>query len=489
MTRDEVRAVYDAGPEAVIALVERLLGLIAEQQAAITQLTARVKQLEDQLATRSHNSSKPPSSDGLAKKTKSQRQKSGKKPGGQAGHRGQTLRMVADAHHTVCHAPEACPCCGASLAEVALTDVERRQVFDLPPAVMEVTEHQVGTKQCPQCGCATRGAFPAWVTQPVQYGPHLLGLLVYLVVFQLLPWKRTREMVADLYGVWIGGGTLQAALSRCFIGLADTAQRIKEAMREAKVVGFDETGVRIDGKLHWWHTASTKELTAYHVHAKRGRVGMDAGGILPGFGGRAVHDAWGPYLGYGCAHSLCNAHLLRELTYLWEREQQEWAAELIEWLGLAYAQVEGARAAGIGALDAVTLAAFEEEYQRILALGWAANPAPAALAEEAGAGPKRGRGAQSKARNLLSRLARYEGETCAFLYDLEVPFDNNQAERDLRMLKVQQKISGGFRSAEGARCFARIRGYLATLRKQGEPMLAAIANVFQGHPTIPSLSA
>src|SRR5438128_411818 len=336
MTRAQIQAVYDAGPEAVIALVETLLAtvarqqvLIEQQQTAIAALTARVKQLEDQLATRSHNSSKPPSSDGLTQKTKSRREKSGKKPGGQAGHPGQTLRMVADPHHIVSHAPQACPCCGASLEGVEATDVERRQVFDLPPSVIEVTEHQVGTKQCPQCGCAGRGAFPAWVTQPVQYGPHLLGLLVYLVVFQLLPWKRTRELIADLYGAWIGGGTLSAALSRCFTGLAATAERIREAVRQAKVVGFDETGMRIDGKLHWWHTASTKELTHYHVHAKRGREGIDAGGILPGFGGRAVHDAWGPYLRYECAHSLCNAHHLRELTYLWEREQQEWAAEMI----------------------------------------------------------------------------------------------------------------------------------------------------------------
>lgn len=481
MTRAEFQAVYDAGPEAAFALFERM-------QAAIVALSARVKQLEDQLATKSHNSSKPPSSDPLGKKTKSRREKSGKKPGGQPGHRGQTLRMVADPQHTVRHFPEQCPGCGASLEAVAVTDVERRQVFDLPPAVMEVTEHQVGTKACPQCGCAARGAFPAWVTQPVQYGPRLLGLLVYLVVFQMLPWKRTREMIADLYGVWIGGGTLQAAVKRCFTGLAETALAIQEAIRQAKVVGFDETGVRIDGKLHWWHTASTPELTHYHVHGKRGQQGIEAGGILPGFAGRALHDAWSPYFRYECEHALCNAHHLRELTYLWEREGQEWAAELIDVLVLAQRQVEGARAAGLRELDAVTLAAFEEEYERLLEVGWEANPAPAEPTEEPPAS-RRGRQAQSKARNLLGRLERYEGETLAFLYDLAVPFDNNQAERDLRMLKVQQKISGGFRSEEGAHSFGRIRGYLATLRKQAQPMLAALESVFLGHPVVPSLSA
>lgn len=488
MTRDESQAVYDAGPEAVITLVERLLGLIAEQQAAITQLTARVQHLENQLATRSHNSSKPPSSDGFAKQTKSRREKSGKKPGGQPGHPGRTLEMVAHPDHTICHFPEQCPCCGEALADVAATEVERRQVFDLPPVVVEVTEHQVGTKQCPHCGGAARGTFPAGVTQSVQYGPRLLSLLVYLVVFQLLPWQRTRELIADLCGVEIGGGTVAPAVERCFHGLAETAARIRAALRQARVVGFDETGVRINGKLSWWHTASTPELTQYHVHPKRGREGIDAGEILPGFGGRAIHDAWSPYAAYPCEHGLCNAHHLRELTYLGEREGQPWAAALIELLVLAHRRVEAARAAGARELDPVTRHTIEAEYRRLVAVGWEANPA-AAEAAGADARPKRGRKAQSKARNLLRRLERDQRETLAFIYDFDVPFDNNQAERDLRMMKVQQKISGGFRRTEGAHYFGRIRGYLATMRKQAQPMLAAIESVFLGHPVVPSLSA
>lgn len=492
MTRTEIEAVYDAGPAAVLALVETLLAtmvrqqvLIEQQQAALTQLTARVVQLENQLATNSHNSSKPPASDGLGKKTKSRREKSGKKPGGQPGHPGQTLRMVPDPQHRVRHGPAGCPGCGEPLADVPATHVEARQVFDVVLSPLEVTEHQVETKQCPRCGCAARGAFPAGVTQPVQYGPRLLSLLVYLVVFQLIPLKRTQELIADLFGAGIGGGTLRAAVERCFAGLADTAERIQEALRQAKCVGFDETGVRIDGKLHWWHTAATPELTHYRVHPKRGREGIEAGGILPAFGGRAVHDAWSSYFAYGCDHALCNAHHLRELTYLVEREQQEWAQAMIDLLVRTYRQVEGARAAGARALDALTLAGIEAEYRRIVAAGEQANP-PAAASPAA---PKKGRPAQSKARNLLVRLRRYERETLAFVHDFAVPFDNNQAERDLRMMKVQQKISGGFRSAEGAHCFGRIRGYLVTMRKQGQPMLVAIQNVFRGHPVVPSLSA
>jgi transposase len=482
MSRDEFQALYDTGPEAVFALLQHM-------EATVAALTARVKHLEDQLATNSRNSSKPPSSDGFHKKTRSRRQRSGKKPGGQPGHPGQTLQMVAHPDHTVAHFPQRCPCCDASLAEVPATEVETRQVFEVPLSPVEVTEHQVGTKRCPRCGWASRGEFPAWVTQPVQYGPRLLSLLVYLVVFQMLPWKRTRELIADLFGLQIGGGTLATAVERCFSGLAATAERIQEALRAAKCVGFDETGVRIDGKLHWWHTASTKELTSYHVHAKRGREGSNAGGILPGFAGRAVHDAWSPYWRYECDHALCNAHHLRELMYLWEREGQEWATALIDLLVGAHRHVEAARAAGARELDAATLAAIEAQYRRLVRLGFERNPA--ATEPEGGThpGPKRGRPAQSKARNLLGRLERYERETLAFVYDFEVPFDNNQAERDLRMMKVQQKISGGFRSEEGAHSFGRIRGYLATMRKQAQPMLTAIENVFLGHPVVPSLSA
>ena len=480
MTPDEIRVVYEAGPEAVIALIEQM-------QATIVALATRVKQLEDQLATRSHNSSKPPSSDGFAHKTKSRREKSGRPPGGQPGHPGQTLRMVPDPQHTVTHFPGRCPCCDQDLADVPATDLEARQVFDVPLAPVEVTEHQVGTKTCPRCGSAARGTFPAWVTQPVQYGPRLLALLVYLVVFQMLPWKRTRELIADLFGVWVGGGTLATAVERCFTGLAATAARIQAALREAPCVGFDETGVRIDGKLHWWHTASTPTLTHYHVHAKRGQAGIEAGGILPEFRGQAVHDAWSPYFGYACAHALCNAHHLRELAYLVEREAQAWAAELIALLGAAHAQVKAARAAGATALDAATQETLRAEYRRIVAAGWAANPPAAPPAP--GDGPRRGRAAQSKARNLLARLERYERETLAFIADFRVPFDNNESERDLRMMKVQQKISGGFRSEEGAHCFGRIRGYLMTMRKQAQPMLTALEHVFHGHPTVPSLSA
>jgi transposase len=487
MTRAEIQAVYDAGPEAVIALVEQLLGLIAEQQVAIRHLSTRVKQLEDQLATRSQNSSKPPSSDGFAHKTHSRRQKSGRKPGGQPGHAGQTLRMVASPDHTLVHAPTQCQQCGASLADVPTTVAERRQVFDLPPQQIEVTEHQVAACVCPACGQENRGSFPAGVTQPVQYGPHLLSFVVYLLVYQLVPYERVRELVQDLWGATLSVGTVFRAVWRCFAALATTEAQIQAGLRRAGCVRFDETGVRIGGKRYWWHVASTPALTHYGVHRHRGREGIDASGILPEFGGRAVHDAWSPYFSYACAHALCNAHHLRELTFVVEREGQAWAAELIALLLGAHAQVRAARDAGESALPAATMAQIEAQYRELIAAGLAANPKVSVPAGEAGR--QRGRPAQSKARNLVERLQRYERETLAFVYDFAVPFDNNLAERDLRMLKVQQKVSGGFRSEAGAVAFGRIRGYLSTLRKQAQPLLAAVASVFHGHPIVPSLPA
>jgi transposase len=488
MTRAENQAIYATGPEAVISLVERLLAIIAEQQVVITQLTARVQRLEEQLARNSQNSSQPPASDGFARKTKSRREKSGKKPGGQPGREGQTLRAVAQPDVTVSHLPERCAGCDACLLGVVPTDLQRRQVFDLPPLAILVTEHLAGTKPCPACGRLNRGEFPAGVTQPVQYGPQLLSLLVYLLVYQLLPYARVRELVQDLFGAALAGGTLFSALGRCYQGLADTEAQIQAAIREAHCAQFDETGVRISGKLWWWHTASTPTLTHYTVHRKRGREGSDAGGVLPEFGGIAVHDAWSPYFQYGCAHALCNAHHLRELQAAVEREGQPWARELIALLVAAHRQVEAARVAGASALAAGATEAIVGDYRRWVAAGLEANP-PAPPASAAGGGPKKGRRAQSRTRNLLLRLERYERETLAFLFDFEVPFDNNLAERDLRMLKVQQKVSGCFRSEGGALWFGRIRGYLSTMRKQAQPMLAAIESVFQGRPLLPQLSA
>ena len=282
-------------------------------------------------------------------------------------------------------------------------------------------------------------------------------------------------------------GTLQRASESCSVGLASTEVAINAAIGTAKQAGFDETGLRIGGKLHWLHVASTPQWTHDAPHAKRGQAATDAIGILPRFEGRAMHDGWRSYFGYGCPHALCNAHQLRELTFLEEQHNQAWAGKMKGLLVRIYQRVLAVRAEGGQALASQEVEEFKQEYEAILLEGQAAQP-KAKEGEGSEKGKKGRRKKQSAAQNMLSRLGRYREETLAFMEDFGVPFDNNQAERDLRMMKVQQKISGGFRSAEGAHSFGRIRGYLATMRKQGQAMLEAIVNVFEGHPVVPSLS-
>jgi transposase len=482
LDREEIRAVYAAGPEAVIALVEGLL----TQLSRVGELEARLKELEDRLSRDSHNSSQPPSSDpaftkGMkGKPAQSLRQKSGKPPGGQRGHRGETLRLREDPHQVVIHSPSDCAHCGGALSGGETVATERRQVWEVPPMSVEVTEHRAEHRRCPGCGGVTSGVFPAGVTRPVQYGERLRGVAVYLQAYHLLPFARTSELLGDLFGVPLSEGTLFRALHAASERLETTEGAIKAALRAAAVVHFDETGLRVEGKLAWLHSAGTETLVHYAVHPKRGQAATKEIGVLPGFGGRAVHDGWSSYFAYGCAHALCNAHHLRELTFLHERHGQAWAEELKALLREMKQAVEAARSQGRTALEAGTIQALGSRYDRLLEAGEGANPPPPPSGE--GGEKKRGRKRQTKARNLLDRLRRYRAETLAFLHDFAVPFDNNLAERDLRMMKVRQKISGGFRAKAGADAFCRIRTYLTSARKQGHNVFAALVAVFQGHP-------
>ena len=458
LTRDEILAVYAAGPEAVVALVEQL-------QTQLLALTERVAALEARLAKDSHNSHQPPASDGLARKTRSLRQKSGKKPGGQPGHPGSTLRWSEHPDRIVTHAPERCGQCGTPLA----ADNESG------------CEHRVLQRRCPCCQATTPAAFPPHVSHPVQYGPGIKALAVYLNQYQLLPWERASELLADLFGHAPGEGSLATFLATCFTRLEPVEAAIREAIRAAPVAQMDETGVRIAGKTRWLHSVGTARLALYAWHPKRGREGIEAVGVLPEFAGTRVHDAWAPYLSYGGAYALCNAHLLRELTFLAEQTQQEWARELIGLLLEMKAGVAQAQAAGATALPAAERQAFIARYAALLAAGLEENPAPAATG-------KRGRPKQSPAKNLLDRLETHREAILAFLHDFAVPFDNNLAERDLRMVKVQQKISGGFRTPRGASQFCRIRGFIVTLRKGGDHVLSALQSVFTDSPCLPALS-
>ena len=484
LSRDEILAIYAAGPEAVVQLVEALLATQVELRQQIATLTTRVTELEARLNRDSHNSHKPPSSDGLGKKPPrphSLRKRSGKKSGGQTGHPGVTLALVDDPTDCQVWAPLVCRACGASLATADSVVRERRQVIDLPLPKLEIVEHQVLHKACPQCQAVTAGTFPPEVPQLVQYGPSVKAAAVYLQIGQFLSYERTIETLRDLFGVAPSEGTLTTAQAIAYTRLEPVEVAVVAALREQAVLTVDETGVRVTPALHWIHVAGTDTLTYYAHHTKRCLVAVKAIGVLIGFTGRRVHDAMAAYLKLPGLYALCNAHLLRELTALVEDMGQAWAASLIRLLVHMKDAVAAARAVGQTELPMRQRAGYEAAYTRLIQLGEQANPPPPT--------GRRGRPKQTPARNLLDRLIAHRGAILAFLYDFDVPFDNNRAERDLRMIKVKLKVSRCFRSPAGAAYFCRIRGYISTLRKQDCSIFEGLVSVFAGQPYMPQLDA
>lgn len=484
MKRDEILTIYAAGPEAVVSLVEQLLATQAELRQQVQLLTARVQELEARLNKDSHNSHKPPSSDGPAQlpRRRSRRQRSGKASGGQAGHPGTTLVQVEQPDTIVPHGATACEQCGARLDTAPVVARERRQVMDLPPVRPEVTEHQMLHQRCPQCQSITRGQFPMEVAQPMQYGPGVKALAVYLQEYQHIPFERTQEFFRDVFHLPLSEGTLASARETCAAQLEGVETAIHQALIQAPVANFDETGLRIEGQTHWLHVAGTPDLTYYAVHPKRGQIAMKAIGLLPAFRGTAVHDALGAYFQYDCQHGLCNAHLLRDLTAVSETTRQRWPPCLAELLLKIKTAVQRARDRGQTQLMPRRCNDFTQQYQHLVAQGLRSNPPPKRTG-------LRGRPRQGPIRSLLLRLKNHPAAVLAFMHDFRVPFDNNLAERDLRMAKVRQKIAGGFRSWRGAESFCRIRGYISTMRKQGHNTLEALSSVFAGHPCMPRLTA
>ena len=444
-------------------------------------LSERISELEAQLAKDSHNSHLPPSSDRFHRQPKSLRKRSGKQPGGQAGHAGNTLKLSESPDLVIVHAVEACQHCQHDLHEVASLVVERRQVIDLPPQRVVVVEHQAQQKCCPACQQISAAAFPEDVRAPVQYGAALGAVGVYLVQQQLVPYERACEVIEDLLGPSMSVGTLQGLVERCAKQLAPVEHQIKAALCQADVLHQDETGLYVAGHRHWLHVSATEQLTHYAVHPKRGKEALDAIGILTDFAGVSVHDGWRSYWQFLCQHALCNVHHLRELTFLYEERLQAWAGEMKELLLDIKAAVEHVRAEGRSSLHPLEVADWKAQYAALLAEGYRANPPDPP--PDAG---KRGRRKQSAARNLLDRLSTHQEAVLLFLDNFAVPFDNSLAERDIRMVKVQQKISGCFRSSAGAMAFCRIRGYLSTLRKQGLAVLTALEQALVGHPVLPA---
>lgn len=488
MDRKHIISIYNSGPDAVIGLVENLLSIIQSQAAQIQELTKnidilkeRIKLLEDQIAKDSHNSSKPPSSDKLRKKTiRSLRKCSNRTAGGQNGHKGSTLQMVDTPDRIVTHSVYQCQHCSCSLQGSEVIGYERRQEFDIPPLKIEVTEHRAEIKNCHYCGQRNKAVFPQEIQNTVQYGSRLKSLSVYLMQYQLLPYERTSEFVHDIFNHSLSQGTLYNTNKRCYEALETVEQEIKRHLKESPVVNFDETGLYCKGKRNWLHVSSTPEATYYIHHQRRGKEAMDEMNILPQFKGTAVHDYWKPYFKYSCKHALCNAHHLRELTFVHEQYNEQWAKKMIELLLKIKGTVQQTKPHA-DCLDKKTVKKFESKYNRITKEGLNVN----SPSESEGQPNKRGRKKQSKSKNLLDRLKTSRKEALAFMYNFQVPFDNNLAERDIRMTKVQQKISGCFRSENGAKFFCRIRGYISTIRKHNINVLDAIQSAITCNPFVP----
>jgi len=466
-TREELLPLVRANPEAFVDLFLAL-------QEQVARLEQRVKDLEAQLARNSSNSGKPPSSDGLSKPSpKSLRESSGRKPGGQPGHPGRTLQRVKTPDHIEVHRLENCPQCGGRVGQEPALNYESRQVFELPPRLLEVTEHRAEIKCCPQCGEEVRADFPAGVSAPAQYGPRFESLMVYMNNQQYLPYDRLAQFCEDIFDQPLSAGTVAAANERAYQELEPFDQAVTAQVPQAPVVHLDESGLRVAGTLHWLHVASTAQLTFYGVHPKRGTEAMDALGIVGACRQWVVHDHWKAYFSYeNCLHALCDEHILRELKFLWEEQKEVWARQLSELLLEFYRRKQKQ-----GQFSERKFKKALKKYRAVVRRGRYRHPRRAS---------GQGRCAQSKSANLLDRLEDFDWNILAFLWDGRVPFTNNQAEQDIRMIKVRQKISGCFRTLKGAQVFCRIRGYLSTCRKQGRNLWDAIQMAVIGQPFIPS---
>jgi transposase len=483
--------VFDALPESIRSYIRYLEATIQKQQIRIQQLETRVHELEARLSKNSSNSSKPPGSDGLKKKPKSQREQSGKKPGGQQGHVGKGLAQVAAPDVVVTHSPTSCHGCGSGLDAVTGSCAEKRQVFDIPQPKVEVTEHWVEEKKCPCCGVMNRATFPENIKGPVQYGERVQALTAYFAHQHFIPVDRLCQIFEDIFGIALSPGTCANVDEKLFHKLESFETSLKIHLLAARVLHFDETGMRCEKKLQWVHVASSQLATLYTIHSKRGQEAMDAADILPRFKGVAVHDHWFPYFTYEqVSHGLCNAHHLRELTFIHEQEKEGWAKQMKDLLIFANREVEKCREQGF--LSGETLLQIEKSYTQLITEGLEYHSCLTPLPTG-----KRGRQKQRDGKNLLDRLKEKRDCVLRFMYDFSVPFTNNQGEQDIRMVKLKQKISGCFRKLRGGQIFCRIRSYISTARKQGWNIWDALADAIRGAPwlleieqvTAPQMSA
>lgn len=446
--------------------IDELQALIRALLAENARLQARVAELEAHMKQDSHNSHQPPSTDGYRKRPALSKP-AGRKRGGQPAHHGNTLRRVEHPDRTIACRPLRCVC-GASFDEVSGSVLERRQVFDLPEPTLEVTEYQRLRCQCPRCGHMQDGVFPDHVQAPTQYGDGVRAFATLLNTPYKLPFRKIRRLFADLFGYAINESTLVTANTQCYTALAPSERAIKAQLLASSVCHFDETGLRVEGTLQWQHVASNSQATYLFVHPKRGQQALNSeASLLPTYQGWAIHDCWRSYFTYTtCRHGLCGAHLLRELTAVTEQGRR-WASHMHRFLLALYRQSDK----GTGTVQHPQR--WNLLYDRLCHIAQREEPPPERRH------PK-GKATRTKGRNLLERLIEHKSAVLAFAFSPEVPFTNNQAERDLRASKVKQRIAGSFRTRQGADHYARITSFVSTARKQHRHVFTELRRIFQG---------
>ena len=441
-----------------------------------TELKRLLQEALAKLNKNSSNSSKPPSTDIV--RTKSLRISTGQKAGGQKGHRGTTLQLSETPDKIVFHRALECSDCGKDISAAGSLRFERRQVYDIPPVKMQVCEHRSEIKCCPYCQKENKGVFPAEVSHCTQYGTNLKQFAVYLTQYQLLPLGRSAQLIEDITGHKLSAATLVNVNEQCSEQLSGFIEVLKDNLQKAPVVHSDETGFYYEGKRNWLHVATTEYLTYYYTHEKRGRAAMDKMGILPDYKGTVMHDYWKSYLDYRCKHALCNVHHLRDLAFCHEQEKSQWAANMIALLLEMKGITDNSKEEGLQSLDEQQQQQLTAKYDLLVKEGYLQHPLPE---KQPG---KRGAVKKSKTQNLLERFKNHREDIIRFIRDFRVPFGNNLAEQAVRMMKVKQKISGCFRSKEGASSFAAIRSYIDTMRKNGFSIMDAIGQAIAGNPIL-----
>ncbi len=448
----------------------------------VDKLEQRIKELESRLNMNSSNSSKPPSTDDkLTKDKRKVTSKSKKKRGAQSGHKGKNLKIVAIPDKLEVLLPTECNCCNKSLKNIDSLKFEKRQLFDLPDIKMQVTEYQAHSIECNKCHTVNKAEFPANISATTQYGDNLKSFVSYLNAYQMLPYERISETIQDLTSHKISTGTIYNFLNTHYDKLEKFETTLKQSLLREYVLHSDETGVNVKAKLHWIHVASSSVMTYYMLHQKRGRVAMDDMGIINNYNGILVHDHWTPYNKYtNCTHSYCNAHILRELNGITEKESVVWSQDMHRLLTNMNIAVHKAKDSDKSTLSQPQIQKFISNYEKIIKSANNYYPPPEKNLKKA-----RGRPKQEKGKNLLDRLSKYQNETLRFLNNFRVPFTNNLAERDLRMIKVKEKISGSFASFKGGEIFCRIRSYISTLKKNNIAVLQGLRNALAGKSYVP----